>query len=329
MPKSTRSNKSSPPPAPKPGSAGAALVLLVALLFFGAEARIIGLTTTSVSLGQIDGFSQPGDASVISVESLLDYYDFFHDHPAPLPPLPPAVVPAPAPVVVPTVRTIHLPILMYHHIGTAPAGADPIRLGLTVSRPDFHAQLAWLHAQGYHAVTLTQVYGALVHGDPLPSKPISLTFDDGYLDNYTDALPELTGFGDRATFFIIGNLKGGPDYMTWEQIADAHVQGIEIEAHSMNHLDLALTRGAALDYELTGPRILIQSYIGEPANFLAYPSGRYDATTIARASAAGYLMAVTTNPGAWLSADTLMELPRARVRGGETLPEFINELAKS
>jgi hypothetical protein len=69
--------------------------------------------------------------------------------------------------------------------------------------------------------------------------------------------------------------------------------------------------------------VLIESYLQEPAYFLAYPSGKYDPVTETRARAAGYLMAVTTNPGTRESNDQLLKIPRIRVSGGEPLQRFI------
>ena len=76
---------------------------------------------------------------------------------------------------------------MYHHIADPPPDADPIRRDLSVSPQAFEAQLRYLVRAGYQPITLRDLIYHLTLGAPLPEKPIILTFDDGYEDNYTNA----------------------------------------------------------------------------------------------------------------------------------------------
>ena len=55
--------------------------------------------------------------------------------------------------------------------------------------------MAYLQEQGYHAITMEELYGYLQNNLPLPSKPVVITFDDGYVDNYTEAMPILKEYG--------------------------------------------------------------------------------------------------------------------------------------
>jgi hypothetical protein len=70
-----------------------------------------------------------------------------------------------------------VPILEYHVLGSAPAGAPYPEL--YVSRPDFHQQMDWLDGHGYQAVTLEEVEDAWYDGGTLPAKPVVVSFDDG------------------------------------------------------------------------------------------------------------------------------------------------------
>src|SRR3989442_11030823 len=82
-----------------------------------------------------------------------------------------------------------VPILMYHVIAAAPAGrAYP---QLFVRPADFSGQMRWLARHGDHAVTLRQVYDYWRSGVKLPSRPVVISFDDGYLSDDTKALPVL------------------------------------------------------------------------------------------------------------------------------------------
>src|SRR5438270_5862538 len=84
-----------------------------------------------------------------------------------------------------------VPILMYHVIATAPS-TSPYP-GLYVSPELFAEQIGFLRRRGYHAVTLDQVWAYWHHGARLPRRPIVLSFDDGYLSQYTVAAKLLAG----------------------------------------------------------------------------------------------------------------------------------------
>jgi peptidoglycan/xylan/chitin deacetylase (PgdA/CDA1 family) len=285
----------------------AELILLVVVGFFWA--------LTSLPIGK-DTLLSPNDlgrvgTSVLRQPPIRHYFNFYEP-----------TANLYQPVNKPAPRNLRVPILMYHHVGYSPAN-DRIRIGLTVSPADFHAQLGWLQMSGFQAITLRDLYLGLEYGHALPAKPVIITFDDGYQDNYTEALPVLKSFGDKATFFIISGLVGGSDYMDWGELMAAHDQGIEIGSHSVTHPDLAVVRDGRLDWELQESKALIEANLRSPVYFFAYPSGKFDAVTEARAHAAGYLMAVTTNPGVHERNDQLLEIPRIRVSGGEPLQRFI------
>lgn len=210
-----------------------------------------------------------------------------------------------------------VPILMYHYLGNLPPNPDAIRRDLTVSPARFEAQLASLHDQGYHTISLRQLYDHLTTGSPVPPKPIILTFDDGYLDNYENAYPLLIRNGFTATFFIISDFADAsrPGYMTWDQLREMHAHGMEIEAHTRNHPDLRNRKPAFLKAQIGGSREAIESQIGARPRFLAYPAGKYDQAVIDTLRAEGFWGAVTTRQGIRHSAERVFELARVRVRG--------------
>ncbi|HEU5366972.1 MAG TPA: carboxypeptidase regulatory-like domain-containing protein, partial [Ktedonobacterales bacterium] len=98
-----------------------------------------------------------------------------------------------APIVVPakvSALPARVPILMYHHVSAKPA-QNALDFGLTVKTPDFAAQMDYLAKNGYHPITLTDIFDHLYYEMALPAHPIVISFDDGYEDNYTDAFPIL------------------------------------------------------------------------------------------------------------------------------------------
>ena len=86
-------------------------------------------------------------------------------------------------------RTVQLPILMYHYVSVPPADADIYRKDLSIAPADFAAHLDRMQADGYTAISLYDFLNHLTLGTSLPEKPVIITFDDGYRDNYENAFP--------------------------------------------------------------------------------------------------------------------------------------------
>jgi len=218
---------------------------------------------------------------------------------------------------------------MYHHIADPPPDADPIRRDLSVSPQAFEAQLHYLVRAGYQPITLRDLIYHLTLGDPLPEKPIVLTFDDGYQDNYTNAYPLLKKYGFVGTFFIVTEPvdKGRAGYMSWAQIEIMSTGGMEIGAHSYTH-HLGL-RGKSVDYiiwQAVGSKEAIEARIQQPVRFFSYPSGGYDEQVVNVLHSANFWGAVTTETGTYHSSQRLFELWRIRVRGSDTLDTFASKL---
>jgi peptidoglycan/xylan/chitin deacetylase (PgdA/CDA1 family) len=238
------------------------------------------------------------------------------------------VIPTPTPPPVALPDQAQVPILMYHYISELPPDADRYRRDLTVLPEKFQAQLQYLADAGYHTITLTDLYLHLTQGYPLPEKPVVLTFDDGYRDAYEVVFPLLLDYGFTATFFVLATPAHfeAPGYMTWAQMKEMADAGMEIQAHGRDHVDL---RGRSYDYlvyQVLGIREAIQYNVGRMPRFFCYPSGKHDVGVIAVLKSAGYWGAVTTEWGKVHTRDSLFEMPRLRIRGNDTLENFIDRL---
>ena len=213
-----------------------------------------------------------------------------------------------------------LPILMYHHVNDLPRTvSDPFLRDLTVPTADFRRQIELLQTNEAQTVSLAALMEYLQGGDPLPPRAVVLTFDDGYDDNYRFAYPLLREFGMTGTFFVVANLVGQPGYMTWEQLREMQLNGMAVESHSLDHIDLSVLPRAELQRQLTESRRILELNLMRPVRFLNYPSGRYSPQVIAAAGAAGYQAAVTVNYGVVQRRSAAFELNRVRVKGADTL----------
>jgi peptidoglycan/xylan/chitin deacetylase (PgdA/CDA1 family) len=242
------------------------------------------------------------------------------DTPTPLPTRTP-VLPTPDGVY----RQVHVPILMYHHIADPPFNADEFRRDLSVSPDLFYQQLRYLKEQGYQTIGLNDLALHLTRGKPLPQKPIIITFDDGYADNYTHAFRLLKRFGFTGTFFLITEPidKNDPAYMSWTNVEEMHAAGMEFAPHSYNHPDMTNRGYQFIVFQILAPSEAIQARTGVKCRFFAYPSGRYDQFVVDVLRSAHFWGAVVTEQGATHTADDLFTLRRVRVHGSDSLDTFI------
>jgi len=180
-----------------------------------------------------------------------------------------------------------VPILEYHVLGAAPAGARYPEL--FVARGDFRRQMDWLDEHGYEAVTLEQTQDAWYRGGVLPAKPVVISFDDGYRPQFTFALPELRRHGWPGVL----NLKAAGSDLYKSNVEAMIAAGWELAAHTIHHLDLTSLDPSLLREEVAGSRQMLRRDYGVPVTNFCYPAGRYDRKTIAAVEAAGYSGATT------------------------------------
>lgn len=214
----------------------------------------------------------------------------------------------------------YVPILMYHYVRVVDEAADPLGFRLSVTPERFAEQMAWLHDNDYTPMRMDALSACLRGQETCPTKPVALTFDDGYEDSASAALPILKRYGFVATFFIAVNLIDKPGYMSWEQLALLRDSGMEIGSHTLNHADLTgLTTDEAY-HEIVRSREMLEQRLGAPVLSFSYPAGSYTLGLASLVRAAGYTSAVITFPGHDL--EHLYELPRRRILGGETIEGF-------
>lgn len=220
--------------------------------------------------------------------------------------------------------TLKVPILMYHYISEPPPGSDIYRVDLSVSPNSFRQQMAYLKDNGYTTIDFYELSTAIVAHTELPEKPILLTFDDGYLDNYEAAFPILQEFGFKGTFFVVTEFidTGREGYMTWEMIEEMSRSGQRIESHSKTHPDLAAKSRDGLIYEILGSQETLTAHIGYRPRYFCYPGGTYTEETIQVLRELDYWGAVTTENGTWHGFNDRFEWRRVRMRNTTSIEEF-------
>lgn len=105
---------------------------------------------------------------------------------------------------------------------------------------------------------------------------VTLTFDDGYSDIYTNGLPLLKKYGFTSTQNIITDDINTPSYMTVAQVKAYHKAGNEIASHTVTHDDMLTEPSSQWIAELAKSKQQLQSWIGAPVTDMAYPNGLYN-----------------------------------------------------
>jgi peptidoglycan/xylan/chitin deacetylase (PgdA/CDA1 family) len=217
-----------------------------------------------------------------------------------------------------TLRRIRVPILMYHYVGEIPFDADAVRRELSVTPAQFREHLSMMFYEGYTPISLYALHNALMRGDPLPAKPVVLTFDDGYIDHYATAFPALRELGFTATFFVPTAFmdEQRPGHLTWEQVREMSAAGMSMEPHTKTHRELDGVTYEVLVYEVLGSIESLGYYTGMTPHMFSYPVGRYDDFTLRVFSEIAIWRAVTTDRGMLHTTDNRLEVSRMRVPGG-------------
>ena len=168
---------------------------------------------------------------------------------------------------------------------------------ISVPINDFDAQMNYLTENGYIAITPDALLSSLEGELELPPKPMLITFDDGYIDNYTNAFPILQKYGLRATVFVIPALVGKNGYMDWDQLKEMEENGITVQSHTLNHIALENLSDDGLRVELLNSKLMLEEKFGHPVDFVAYPTGTYNLHIAEIANEVGYKGAFTIKYG--------------------------------
>lgn len=217
-------------------------------------------------------------------------------------------------------------ILMYHSI-TSERPAN--RFEVTVDQ--FRQQMLWLQRAGRRGLSLAAARESNTYG---ASRPVVLTFDDGYADNYTNALPVLRECGFSATIFVATGHVGGANewetkafavkpLLTWDQMAEMARAGIEFGSHTVSHLDLRSAAVAVIRQELLQSRRDLAERLGTEAAAFAYPYGYARDDMAGLLGEAGYRHGLLAGT---YGANTLRTDPyalhRAPVWSGDSVGQF-------
>ena len=204
------------------------------------------------------------------------------------------------------------PILEYHQV--TDEFLDPDFEIYNVPPAEFATQLDYLQAEGYTTITL-QDFMRVVHGKgELPQKPIVLTFDDGYADNYHTMLPILEAHSMTAVIYVITNELGKKNYLKLDELKDLQRRGIEIGSHTADHLPLTSYDKDFQRRQIRESKIFLEWSGLETIYSLSYPNGAFNSDIEEILREENYLTAVTGEAGLNTLQTNPYELYRVHIR---------------
>ena len=207
-----------------------------------------------------------------------------------------AAAEAEKPPLLPAPRAVDMPILVYHHIVPGHSGAD--HLSLFASPEAFEQQLRTLRDNGYQSISFDDLADCLEYGLPLPERPVIISLDDGWENQFQYGFPLLQKYGFSATFYVVSGYLGGQNFMTVEQLKTMIAAGMTIGDHTRSHPALpTIASPQRLAEEISGSKSWLEERLHVPITTFAYPYGSYSAATVALVKAAGYRTARTVDSG--------------------------------
>jgi len=210
-----------------------------------------------------------------------------------------------------------IPVLAYHSITYSKGNSICLPL------VNFKEQMKYLKDNGYHTITLSDLYKYRTRQKTLPEKSVVLTFDDGYKNNYIDMFPVLKKYNFKATIFVISSfVDKNSKFLTSKQLVEMDKYGIEIDAHTVKHENLiTLSKDKQLQ-TVTQSKKDIEKILNKKINFFSYPYGGYNKSAIEVVKKAGYTMAVTTDAGWESKNNNVLILPRVDISSSRYMNSF-------
>lgn len=197
-----------------------------------------------------------------------------------------------------------IPVLAYHKIDY-PSKDALVRGGFTPPKR-FAVQMRYLLKQGFKFYTASELIEFYNENGIFPVKGITITLDDGWKDNYTNAFPILRDLGIKATIFLvpscIGQIsakvvasgEGAREHLSANEIIEMSKAGIEFGSHTVNHLHLDKIPAEDVKYEVDESKKKIENLLQKPCKVFAYPAGFFNDTAREAVMKAGYIAGFST-----------------------------------
>ncbi len=230
-----------------------------------------------------------------------------------------------------------IPILTYHQIAPEPAKGTAFR-SLCVSPERFKSQMLWLKRCGFQALSMRDLMPYL-RGEKA-ARVVGVTFDDGYENNLTHALPVLAQLGFTSTVYAVSAMLGASNtwdahlgiapsqLMSEQDLITWHQSGQEVGSHTEHHVHLTEISLTDAQREIERSKRRLESLLQASVNQFCYPYGQFNAEMARMVRAAGYEAATTTQRSRVKVVEGVNEpdvfaLPRVPIVRSTMWPQFL------
>ena len=226
---------------------------------------------------------------------------------------------------------------MYHMVSDVKGN---IEKNFVVAPRRFKEQMEFIVNSGYCPVTLDALMQKIDNPEyALPEKPIIITFDDGYLDNYENAFDILKTLNLPATVFIVADFIGRTNLwdfqkgaslrplMDWSRLENLNDYGIIIGAHTLSHPFLTQLSAAAAKKEILHSKKRLEDRLGTSVDHFAYPYGDRNDLIKNLVAEAGFKSACSVKPGFNNTHTNPYELRRIEIHATDSIQQFSFKLA--
>lgn len=210
----------------------------------------------------------------------------------------------------PVADSLKIPIFIYHSVRPYTSGESTIQDTYDITPQLFEQQLAYLHDHNFTAISLDDLAKDVTSGTTSPiQKPVILTFDDGWENQYTYAFPLLKKYHMTATFYVFADPIGKKKhFLTWNQLREMDEAGMVIASHTLSHPYLQNLSADELKKEIVESKHILETELAKPILHFASPFGYTSPEIIEIIKDAGYKTARTTYKGIYQSKDNLLQL---------------------
>lgn len=223
-----------------------------------------------------------------------------------------------------------VPVILYHNITDSALKGDQAPL-LHTTKDDFVSQIKGLKEAGFQTITLDDYYDFVKGVKILPTNPVIITFDDGYLSNYKYAYPVLKELGMKATIFVVtSNMPGAGNtvypHFSWEQAKEMVDSGVMIiGSHTHTHQALTQISYGSMVYELRRSKYLLETNLGLKNVHISLPYGGFDDLSLNTTIRSGYkTVCLVGDKGVNSKDGSIYGIKRLTVRGDMTPGDVIN-----
>ena len=211
-------------------------------------------------------------------------------------------------------ENVNVPVLMYHAVSDDKWGY----WDLFVSPQTLEEELLYLQENRYQTIWFED----LSHVEDF-EKPVILTFDDGYDDNYTELFPLLQKYNAKATIFVIPKAIGSAHKMTAEQVFELSQSGlVSIQSHTYSHGNLSTMNEETLIFEMEASKNYIAALTGQVPYAVCYPEGKHSELAV-EVAGRYYAYGLLMNGMLYNTSDDPLRVKRFYIPRGYDLGSFV------